>query len=109
MKRIGNWPALRAPATLAVSILAALALLAGAPPQAVAQMPGAGETSEQARLVTCAEVLGALHATPDQNVPAWLLQRAYGVAVVPDVIKAAFLFGGRYGNGVLTVRNAAGR
>jgi lipid-binding SYLF domain-containing protein len=39
-------------------------------------------------------------------VPDWLMQRAYGVAVVPEVIKGAFFFGGRYGNGVLTVRDA---
>jgi lipid-binding SYLF domain-containing protein len=64
---------------------------------------------EDARLVTSTEVLDMLRATPDQNIPAWLMQRAYGVAVIPDVLKGAFLFGGRYGNGVLTVRDAQGR
>jgi lipid-binding SYLF domain-containing protein len=64
---------------------------------------------EDARLVTSTEVLNMLRATPDQNIPAWLMQRAYGVAVIPDVLKGAFLFGGRYGNGALTVRNAQGR
>ena len=66
-------------------------------------------TREDARLATATDVLEMLRATPDQNVPAWLMQRAYGVAVIPDVLKGAFLFGGRYGNGVLTVRNAPGR
>ncbi len=61
------------------------------------------------RLIDATQVLDELRATPDQNVPSWLMQRAYGVAVIPDVLKGAFLFGGRYGNGVLTVRNAAGR
>ncbi|HEX4050973.1 MAG TPA: lipid-binding SYLF domain-containing protein [Steroidobacteraceae bacterium] len=64
---------------------------------------------EDARLVTATEVLDMLRATPDQNIPTWLMQRAYGVAVIPDVLKGAFLFGGRYGNGALTVRNAQGR
>jgi len=64
---------------------------------------------EDARLVTATDVLNMLRATPDQNVPGWLMQRAYGVAVIPDVLKGAFLFGGRYGNGVLTVRSAHGR
>src|SRR5579871_1089226 len=64
---------------------------------------------EDARLVTATDVLNMLRETPDQNIPAWLMQRAYGVAVIPDVLKAAFLFGGRFGNGVLTVRNAQGR
>lgn len=55
--------------------------------------------------MTATQVLDMLRRTPDQNIPAWLMQRAYGVAVIPDVLKGAFLFGGRYGNGVLTVRN----
>lgn len=66
-------------------------------------------TREDARLITATQVLEELRATPDQNVPDWLMQRAYGVAVIPEVIKGAFIFGGRYGKGVLTVRNASGR
>jgi lipid-binding SYLF domain-containing protein len=62
---------------------------------------------EEATLITATQVLEELAATPDQRVPDWLMQRAYGVAVVPEVIKGAFFFGGRYGNGVLTVRDAA--
>jgi lipid-binding SYLF domain-containing protein len=66
-----------------------------------------GEPSrEEATLITATQVLEELAATPDQKVPDWLMQRAYGVAVVPEVIKGAFFFGGRYGNGVLTVRDA---
>lgn len=63
---------------------------------------------EDARLITATQVLEELRATPDQNIPAWLLQRAYGVAVIPDVLKGAFVFGGRFGSGVLTVRDASG-
>jgi lipid-binding SYLF domain-containing protein len=76
-------------------------------PGAFAQAEEAGR--EEARLITATQVLDELRATPDQNVPDWLMQRAYGVAVVPEVIKAAFIFGGRHGNGVLTVRDASGR
>jgi lipid-binding SYLF domain-containing protein len=67
------------------------------------------QTREDARLITATQVLNELRATPDQNIPAWLMERAYGVAVIPDVIKGAFIFGGRYGNGVLSVRDSAGR
>src|SRR5580704_4798477 len=79
-----------------------------------ALIPGAyGQTGEHARedarLMTATQVLEELRQTPDQNVPDWLMQRAYGVAVVPEVIKAAFVFGGRHGNGALTVRDASGR
>ena len=70
---------------------------------------GLAQTREDARLITATQVLSELRNTPDQNVPAWLMERAYGVAVVPDVIKGAFVFGGRYGKGVMTVRDQAGR
>ncbi len=76
-------------------------------PGAFAHADEAGR--EEARLITATQVLDELRSTPDQNVPDWLMQRAYGVAVVPEVIKAAFIFGGRHGNGVLTVRDASGR
>jgi lipid-binding SYLF domain-containing protein len=79
----------------------------------VALAPGAyGQTlshaREDARLITAAQVLDELRQTPDQNVPDWLMQRAYGIAVIPEVIKGAFFFGGRYGNGALTVRDPSG-
>ena len=52
------------------------------------------QSREDARLITATQVLPELHASPDQNVPAWLMERAYGVAVIPDVIKAAMILGG---------------
>ena len=68
------------------------------------------QTREDARLVRATQVLEELRATPDQNIPTWLMDRAYGVAVIPDVIKGAVIFwGGRHGNGVLVSRDAAGR
>jgi lipid-binding SYLF domain-containing protein len=85
------------------TLLAIAALtLSGAPAFA------ADPSRQDARLITASQVLEELRGTPDQNIPSWLLQRAYGVAVVPDVLKGAFIFGGRYGNGVFTVRDASG-
>jgi lipid-binding SYLF domain-containing protein len=88
------------------ALLGAAALLAFFP---VAFALEAEPTREDARLITATQVLEELRATPDQNVPDWLMQRAYGVAVIPEVIKGAFVFGGRYGAGALTVRDASGR
>jgi lipid-binding SYLF domain-containing protein len=67
------------------------------------------QSREEARLITATQVLEQLHASPDQNIPAWLLDRAYGVAVIPDVIKGAFMFGGRHGSGAFVARDSAGR
>jgi len=56
-------------------------------------------------LLTATEVLEDVQSMPDQRLPDTLLAHAYGIAVIPDVTKIAFFFGGRHGNGVLTVRD----
>ena len=60
---------------------------------------------EEGRLLTATEVLEEVQGMPDQRIPDVLLSRAYGIAVIPDVTKVAFIFGGRHGNGVLVVRD----
>ncbi len=60
---------------------------------------------EEGRLLTATEVLEEVQAMPDLQIPDALLSRAYGIAVIPDVTKVAFIFGGRHGNGVLVVRD----
>jgi lipid-binding SYLF domain-containing protein len=60
---------------------------------------------EEGRLLTATEVLQEVQSMPDQRIPDALLSRAYGIAVIPDVTKVAFIFGGRHGNGVLVVRD----
>jgi lipid-binding SYLF domain-containing protein len=60
---------------------------------------------EEGRLLTAVQVLEEVEGMPDQRLPDFLLARAYGIAVIPDVTKVAFVFGGRYGKGVLVVRD----
>jgi lipid-binding SYLF domain-containing protein len=60
---------------------------------------------EEGRLLTATEVLEEVQAMPDSQIPDALLSRAYGIAVIPDVTKVAFIFGGRHGRGVLVVRD----
>src|ERR1700760_1880583 len=60
---------------------------------------------EEGRLLTATEVLEEIQAAPDARIPDTLLSHAYGLAVIPDVTKVAFIFGGRHGNGVLVVRD----
>jgi lipid-binding SYLF domain-containing protein len=61
---------------------------------------------EEGRLLVATEVLEEVEGMPDQRLPDALLTRAYGIAVIPDVTKVAFIFGGRHGNGVLVVRDS---
>jgi lipid-binding SYLF domain-containing protein len=75
---------------------------------AVVSTPAASAPRQDARLLNATEVLKELQSSPDQNVPHWLLERAYAVAIVPDVIKVGLGIGARRGNGVLVVRNSNG-
>lgn len=72
-----------------------------------AQAPA--QARQEAKLLVASEVLDELRAQKDQAIPERLLQRAYAVAVIPDVNKVAFIFGGRHGSGLLSVRDSRGR
>ncbi|HLJ38103.1 MAG TPA: lipid-binding SYLF domain-containing protein [Steroidobacteraceae bacterium] len=86
-------------------LMAALTGLAFACGAAAADAPG----REQARLLTATQVLEELRGSRDQAIPDRLLERAYGIAVIPDMTKIAWFFGGRRGHGVLLVRDKDGR
>lgn len=63
---------------------------------------------EEARIAEATTVVEQMQAMPDQRIPDWLLQRAQGIAVIPNVIKVGLGLGGRGGKGVLVVRRADG-
>ena len=67
------------------------------------------QAREQGRLLTAGEVLEEVRGSRDQVIPDRLLERAYGIAVIPDLTKVAFFAGGRRGHGVLVVRDKQGR
>lgn len=54
------------------------------------------------------EVLLDLQRIPEQAIPPTLLDSAYAVAVIPNVIKGGFIVGGSFGKGVLMVRQSDG-
>jgi lipid-binding SYLF domain-containing protein len=85
-------------ATLTASLVLSCAIVTSA---------SAGERQD-ARLLTSTTVLSELMAMPEQNIPTWLLERAYAVAVIPAVIKVGLGIGGRRGKGVLVVRKDNG-
>jgi lipid-binding SYLF domain-containing protein len=88
---------------ISISFLFILAVALTAPAPARAQA-----SNEAARLTVATKVLNEITATPDNGIPESLLAHAQGVAVIPNVIKAAFGIGGRWGEGVLTVRQPDG-
>ncbi len=63
---------------------------------------------EEGRLLLATQVLNDIRNSRDQGIPERLLERAYGIAVIPGFTKVAFFLGGARGHGVLVVRNASG-
>jgi len=66
------------------------------------------QAREQGRLLMATEVLEEIRASRDSAIPDRLLDRAYGIVVVPSVTKLAFIAGGRWGKGALVVRDKNG-
>lgn len=74
----------------------------------VFSLASVADTRQETRLATSTRVLTELMMMPEQNIPAWLLERAHAVAVIPSVIKVGLGIGGRRGKGVLVVRKDNG-
>lgn len=62
------------------------------------------QTREEKRVADAADTLDQLQRIPEKTLPPNLLARAYAVAVVPNVVKAAFGLGARRGKGIVVVR-----
>jgi len=60
------------------------------------------------RVQSAADVLDEIQAAPDKGIPEDVLSSAECVAVVPSMLKAGFVFGGRYGRGVASCRTPKG-
>src|SRR5256884_875523 len=86
-----------------LSTLLAAVRLAGVANAAHAQ------AREQGRLLIASEVLEEIRDSRDQSIPERLLQRAYAIAVIPDLTKVAFFAGARRGHCVLVVTHKQGR
>jgi lipid-binding SYLF domain-containing protein len=64
---------------------------------------------QQADTVTSSEItLDQIMAVPARSIPEALLRNAEGIAIIPKLIKAGFVIGGRRGHGVVTVRTQDG-
>jgi lipid-binding SYLF domain-containing protein len=59
---------------------------------------------EERRVGDAADVLEQFLRIPERSIPPALLSRAYAVAVIPNVVRAAFGLGARRGRGIIVVR-----
>jgi SH3 domain-containing YSC84-like protein 1 len=86
MKKV--WVSLLASVSLALSPLTALS---------------ADDVKEVDRVENAGKVMSEILNVPE-DIPQDLLDKSYCVVVLPSVLKAAFIFGGSYGRGVMTCR-----
>jgi lipid-binding SYLF domain-containing protein len=84
-----------------LATLAGLSLFAAAPAARAADR-------DVVTLQDAADVLDDLAGTPPRAIPDALLRDAQGLAVIPGLIKAGFVIGGRHGRGVLLTRTPDG-
>jgi lipid-binding SYLF domain-containing protein len=67
----------------------------------------AGE-EENKRAENAVRVLKEIMMAPDKSIPKDLLENAHAIAVIPDVIKAGLVVGGRHGDGLISVKTRDG-
>lgn len=66
------------------------------------------DPSDAERTQMALKVLRDIQAMPEQAIPDRLFDEAQGILVVPDTLKIGFIFGGRRGHGLLSIRNPDG-
>ncbi|GLQ48183.1 hypothetical protein GCM10007862_32340 [Dyella lipolytica] len=60
------------------------------------------------RAQNAVRVLNEIEQAPDKSIPGDLLKDAKAIAVIPDVLKVGFVFGGRRGEGLISVKSPDG-
>ena len=89
-----------------MNVLSAIMALTAA---TLAAVSGPDTRDERERAQNAATVLDSIMAAPDQEIPADLLAKAHGIAVIPNVVKGAFLAGGHFGKGLVSARDENGK
>jgi SH3 domain-containing YSC84-like protein 1 len=90
--------------TVASLISLAIALVVAAPVKA--QDPA---MTPDKRLENATASIDEVMNAPDKGIPRDLYNKARCVVIIPDVLKAAFIVGGKYGRGYVSCRNSSGR
>ena len=90
--------------TVASLISLAIALVVAAP----AKAQDAAMTPDK-RLDNATASIDEVMNAPDKGIPRDLYNKARCVVIIPDVLKAAFIVGGKYGRGYVSCRNSSGR
>lgn len=87
-----------------LSLAPALAGARGPFPKAAPQ----GAPDQVEKIEDAVRVLEEMMKESDKSIPVSLIQNCSGIAIIPDVIRAGLVIGGRHGKGVLLVRTSSG-
>src|ERR1700694_2277663 len=68
----------------------------------------AADTDAAKRLSAAAAAFHDVMAIPDKSIPQDLLNKSYCIVIVPDLKKAAFVIGAKYGKGFVSCRKKDG-
>lgn len=74
---------------------------------AVFSLPAA-DGADVAKVRAARDALEEITRIPEKAIPPALLRNAEGIAIIPGLIKAGFVLGGRHGNGIVLVRGTNG-
>ena len=91
---------------LKTSGVLALGLLLLVPASGIVAAPAKEEApvGEIRKVDDAVRVLEEMMREADKSIPRELFENAAGIAIIPNVIKAAYIIGGRHGKGVMVVR-----
>jgi SH3 domain-containing YSC84-like protein 1 len=70
--------------------------------------PAFAESSTQKTVTQSVAIFSEMMNNPKTRIPAERLRRSEAIAIIPKVVQAGFIFGGRRGTGVLMTHNADG-
>jgi SH3 domain-containing YSC84-like protein 1 len=75
----------------------------------IASHPSAfAETSTQKTVTQSVAIFNEMMSNPKTRIPSEQLRRSQAIAIIPKVVQAGFIFGGRRGTGVLMTHNPDG-
>lgn len=74
----------------------------------VPAMAAHAEDPPLVRAQNSVRVLREIMEAPDKSIPTDLLKDAKAIAVIPDLLKVGFIFGGRRGEGLISVKGPDG-
>lgn len=86
---------------LTFALSAALAFVLGA-------RAAQAQRGDEGKFTAAAKVLEIFTTDEENGIPTEILQRARGIAVIPNLIRGGFVFGGRRGRGVISIRSPNG-